>query len=477
LTCENRNQRLSMAARTLLDRLWDPHVVLAMPDGRALLFIDRHLLHDGSFTPFTRLRDKGLQVARPDLALATPDHYVPTTGRSLAQVTEPSAVRVLHDFAANTREHRIPVLPLGDGREGIVHVVGPEQGFTLPGTTLVCGDSHTSTHGALGALAFGIGASEVAHVLATQCLWQVKPRAMRITVTGALPEGVHAKDLALAIIARIGMGGAAGHAVEYAGAAVAALSVEARCTLCNMTIEAGGKAGFVAPDRTTIAYVRGRPLAPTGDAWDRAVAFWKTLASDPGARFDREVEIDGNAIGPMVTWGTSPELAIALADRIPDPRDAADARKRDNMREALAYMGLARGQYLRDAKVDQVFIGSCTNARIEDLRVAAAVVARISGKARIPTLVSPGSGVVKAMAEAEGLAQVFLDAGMQWREAGCSMCVGMNGDLVGPGKRCVSTSNRNFPGRQGRDARTHLASPATAAATAMLGCISDSRQA
>jgi 3-isopropylmalate/(R)-2-methylmalate dehydratase large subunit len=468
---------MSPAPRTLLDKLWDPHVVMAMPDGRALIFIDRHLIHDGSFTAFTRLRDKGLTAARPDLALATPDHYVPTVSRSIAQVTEPSAMRVLNEFEANTGDYAIPVLPLGDGREGIVHVVGPEQGFTLPGLTLVCGDSHTSTHGALGALAFGIGASEVAHVLATQCLWQVKPKAMRIVVHGKLSPGVYSKDLALALIAKIGSGGAAGHAVEYAGTAIEALSVEARCTLCNMTIEAGGKAGFVAPDATTIEYVRGRPLAPKGALWDQAVTFWKTLASDAGASFDRSVELDGGGIQPMVTWGTSPEQAIAIAGRIPDPNGAGDESKARGMLNALEYMGLAPGQSMRDARVDQVFIGSCTNARIEDLRIAAAVVREISGKARIPTLVSPGSSSVKRMAEDEGLARVFIDAGMQWRESGCSMCVGMNGDVVGPGKRCVSTSNRNFAGRQGRDARTHLASPATAAATAMLGRIADAREA
>jgi 3-isopropylmalate/(R)-2-methylmalate dehydratase large subunit len=463
-------------ARTLLDKLWDPHVVMAMPDGRALLFIDRHLLHDGSFTAFTHLRDKGLPVARRDLTLAMPDHYAPTMGRSIAAVTDPSAARVLRDFDANTRDYAIPVFALGDGREGIVHVVGPEQGFTLPGVTLVCGDSHTSTHGALGALAFGIGASEVAHVLATQCLWQVKPKAMRIVVRGKLPAGVYSKDLALTIISRIGAGGAAGHAVEYAGPAVEALTVEERCTLCNMTIEAGGKAGFVAPDATTIEYVRGRAFAPKAALWDEAVAFWQTLASDAGAAFDKTVELDGGALEPMVTWGTSPEQAIPIGGTIPDPGNADEARGR-GMTDALAYMGLAPGQSMRDAKVDQVFIGSCTNARIEDLRVAAAVVRRISGKVRIPTLVSPGSSSVKKMAEAEGLARVFIDAGMQWREAGCSMCIGMNGDLVGPGKRCLSTSNRNFAGRQGRDARTHLASPATAAATAMLGRIADAREA
>jgi 3-isopropylmalate/(R)-2-methylmalate dehydratase large subunit len=461
------------APRTLLDKLWDPHVVHAEPDGRTLLFIDRHLFHDGSFQAFARLREKGLPVIHPELALATPDHYAPTDSRSVQAVKDPAARRVLGELEANTRDFRLRLLPMGDGREGIVHVVGPEQGFTLPGVTLVCGDSHTSTHGALGALAFGIGASEVAHVLATQCLWQVKPKAMRIVVTGRLAPGVFAKDLALAIIARIGMAGAVGHAVEYAGEAIEALSIEERCTLCNMTIEAGGRMGFVAPDETTIAYLRGRPMAPKAERWDEAVAEWRLLASDPGARFDREVTFDASEVRPMVTWGTSVEQAIAIDGAIPEPAAMESDARRENMRQALDYMGLAPGQTLRGAAVDQVFIGSCTNGRLSDLRAAAEVVRRAGGEARVPTLVSPGSAVVKAMAEAEGLDRVFTEAGMRWAEPGCSMCVGMNGDIVAPGKRCVSTSNRNFPGRQGRDSRTHLASPATAAATAMAGVLTD----
>ncbi len=469
-----------MAARTLLDKLWEPHVVVSEPDGRTLLFVDRHLLHDGSFQAFARLRDKGLGVARPDLSLATPDHYVPTASRSLDDVTEPSAHRVLTDFALNTRAFGVPHFTLGDGREGIVHVVGPELGFTLPGTVLVCGDSHTSTHGALGALAFGIGASEVAHVLATQCLWQVRPRAMRIVVDGRLPEAVFAKDLVLALIARIGMAGAVGHAVEYAGGAIEALSIEERCTVCNMTIEAGGKAGFVAPDATTIAYVEGRPLAPRGAAWDRAVAAWRDLTSDAGAHFDREFRYDAAQLAPMVTWGTSVEQAIALDDVIPDPAAVADEARREGMQQALRYMALEPGQRLRGAAIDRVFIGSCTNGRISDLRAAAEVIRRAqragAGIARVPTLVAPGSEAVRRQAEDEGLAQVFADAGMQWGHAGCSMCVGMNGDLVGPGQRCVSTSNRNFAGRQGRGSRTHLASPATAAASALLGRVASAQE-
>ena len=457
--------------RTLLDKLWDPHVVQAEPDGRTLLFIDRHLFHDGSFQAFARLREKNLPVPYPELALAMPDHYAPTDSRSLDSVKDPAARRVIGELDANTRDFRLRLLPMGDGREGIVHVVGPEQGFTLPGTTLVCGDSHTSTHGALGALAFGIGASEVAHVLATQCLWQVKPKAMRIVVRGALREGVYAKDLALAIIARIGMAGAVGHAVEYAGPAIEALSVEERCTLCNMTIEAGGRMGIVAPDQTTFEYLRGRPMAPKDGAWDAAVAEWRELRSDAGARFDREVEMDASQVAPMITWGTSVEQAMGIGEAIPDPHGARDDSVRHDMEAALEYMGLEPGQAMRDAKVDQVFIGSCTNSRLTDLRTAADVVRRIGGRARVPTLVSPGSAIVKRMAEAEGLDRVFIEAGMRWGEPGCSMCVGMNGDVVGAGQRCVSTSNRNFPGRQGRGSRTHLASPATAAATAMTGVI------
>jgi 3-isopropylmalate/(R)-2-methylmalate dehydratase large subunit len=461
---------------TLFAKLWEPHVVTSRPDGRTLLFIDRHLLHDGSFHAFARLREKGIAVAHPELCLATPDHYVPTSdGRSLGSVADSSVLRVLHHFNTNMRRNRIPAFPMGDARQGIVHVVGPELGFTLPGTTIVCGDSHTSTHGALGALAFGIGASEVAHVLATQCLWQLPPRTMLVVIDGRLAAGVYAKDLALALIASVGAGGAIGHVIEYAGSLVRALSIEQRCTLCNMAIEAGARAGFVAPDETTLSYLHGRPMAPIGDAWDAGVEYWSTLRSDEGARFDREYALDAGTVPPMVTWGTSPEQAVAIDGSVPDPADRYDESERRMVASALAYMGLEAGQPIALVDVDQVFIGSCTNSRIEDLRIVADLVRRIGGRARVPTLVSPGSGSVKQQAEREGLADVFVGAGFEWREPGCSMCIGMNGDIVGPSKRCVSTSNRNFAGRQGRDARTHLVSPATAAATAMLGHLADVR--
>jgi len=455
--------------RTLFQKVWDAHVVTETTDGRTLLFVDRHLLHDGSFQPFQRLRDKGLPVAYPELCLATPDHYVSTHGRTIEILPEASAQRVLNDFARNTADFGVPTLKLGSGREGIVHIVGPELGFTLPGSLLVCGDSHTATHGALGALAFGIGASEVAHVQATQALWQLKPRTMRISVNNKLRAGVSAKDLALHIIASIGTAGAVGHVVEYAGIAIQALSVEQRCTLCNMTIEAGAKAGMIAPDETTYAYLEGRPYAPKGALWDQAVDYWRSLPTDAGAVFDKEVTLDGALVQTMVTWGTSPEQAIPISGRVPGLDTASDEEGRQGLAAAMRYMGLEAGQAMTDVAVDQVFIGSCTNARIEDLRDAAAVVRAIGGKARIPALVSPGSGSVKAEAEAEGLDHVFTDAGFRWGETGCSMCVGMNGDLVAAFKRCASTSNRNFAGRQGRDSRTHLVSPATAAATAMSG--------
>jgi 3-isopropylmalate/(R)-2-methylmalate dehydratase large subunit len=356
---------------------------------------------------------------------------------------------------------------LADHRQGIIHVIGPEQGITQPGLLMVCGDSHTATHGALGALAFGIGSSEVAHVLATQTLWQVKPRSMRVTVTGALPAHVTAKDLILAIIAQIGAGGGTGHVIEYAGPAIEALSIEARLTLCNMSIEAGARAGMVAPDEKTYAYLKGRPYAPQGEAWEQALAVWRALPSDPGAEFDTEVSIDAAALTPMVTWGLSPETAVPVTARIPDPEAEPDAERRAGMRHALEYMGLAPGMKMTEIALDRVFIGSCTNSRIEDLRAAAAVAQ--GRRAVIPAIVVPGSGLVKAQAEAEGLDKVFLDAGFEWRHAGCSMCAGMNGDIVPPEERCASTSNRNFAGRQGRLARTHLVSPAMAAAAAIAG--------
>ena len=455
--------------RTLFAKLWDAHVVCEAADGRALLFIDRHLIHDGSFHSFNRLREKGLPVANPGLCLATPDHYAPTTSRSADTVDDPAIRRVLNEFDINVNEFAVPVLALADPRQGIVHVIGPEQGFTLPGTTLVCGDSHTSTHGALGALAFGIGASEVAHVLATQCTWQKRPQTMCIRIDGLLPPGVYAKDLALTIIATIGTAGAVGCVVEYSGSTVSALSIEERCTLCNMTIEAGARAGLIAPDETTFAYLRNKPLAPKQELWHRAVEYWRTLKTDDDAHFDRTVSVQANSLQPMVTWGTSPEQAIPLSGRVPHPGEATSDEEANGMLHAMQYMGLVAGQPIATVDIDQVFIGSCANSRLEDLRVAAEVIQGIGGKVKLPTLVSPGSTQVKLKAEAEGIADIFIAAGVQWHESGCSMCVGMNGDRLGPGKRCISTSNRNFAGRQGRDSRTHLVSPATAAATAMLG--------
>jgi 3-isopropylmalate/(R)-2-methylmalate dehydratase large subunit len=377
-------------------------------------------------------------------------------------------------LAENARKHGITLFGLGDRRQGIVHIIGPEQGITQPGLLMVCGDSHTATHGALGALAFGIGASEVAHVLATQTLWQRKPKSMRITVDGTLSQGITPKDVILAIIARIGAAGGTGHVIEYAGSVLRKMSMEGRLTVCNMSIEAGARAGMVAPDDTTYAYLEGRPFAPQGQMWDRAVAFWRTLPSDPGAAFDREVALEAADIAPMVTWGTSPEDAAPITGAVPDPAQAASAERRDAIGRALAYMGLEPGTAMQQIRVDRVFIGSCTNSRIEDLREAAAIAK--GRKAQVPSMVVPGSGLVKSQAEEEGLDRVFLDAGFEWREPGCSMCVGMNGDLVGPGERCASTSNRNFVGRQGRGARTHLLSPAMAAAAAVTGHMTDVRR-
>jgi len=457
--------------KTLYEKVWDAHAVARGPGGRTLLYIDRHLLHDGSFHAFEALRRSGRRVRRPEASFATPDHYVPTAGRE--NITNPELRDKVETLAANAAQNRIAIYPVGDVRQGIVHVIGPEQGITQPGVTLVCGDSHTSTHGAFGALAFGIGASEVAHVLATQSLWQAKSRTMRVTVDGSLGRGVFAKDIVLALIARIGAFGGTGHAIEFAGRAIESLSMEGRMTICNMAIEAGARSGMVAPDDTTFAYLEGRPLAPRGRDWEKALERWRRLPSDPGAAFDREVSLDASALEPMATWGTSPEHGVAVGARIPDPRDEPDATRRASMEKALAYMALEPGRPLAGLAIDRVFIGSCTNSRIEDLRAAAAVVR--GRKARVPALVSPGSGLVKRAAEAEGLDRIFREAGFEWRDAGCSMCVGMNGDLVGAGERCASTSNRNFEGRQGKGARTHLMSPAMAAAAAVTGTIVDVR--
>ena len=463
------------APRTLFEKIWHRHVVHQREDGHTLLYVDRHLIHDGSRRAFEVLGERGLRVRRPDRTFGTPDHYVPTTSRSMDGVDDPDRRLMVESVTKNAREHGVTVFGLDDPRQGIIHVVGPEQGLTQPGMTLVCGDSHTSTHGALGALAFGIGASEVAHVLATQTLWQRRPKTMRISVEGRLGPGIGGKDVILAIIAKIGAAGAVGHAIEYAGSAIRTLSMEGRLTVCNMSIEAGGRAGMIAPDETTFAYVEGRPFAPKGAAWEKALAFWRTLPSDPEARFDREVALDGAEIAPMVTWGTSPENAAPITGRVPDPAGIDDAERRTAMLKALDYMGLEPGTAISGIPVQRVFIGSCTNSRIEDLRLAARVAKGRKVAASVHAMVVPGSGLIKREAESEGLDRIFKDAGFEWREAGCSMCVGMNGDLVAAGDRCASTSNRNFQGRQGKGARTHLVSPAMAAAAAVTGHFTDVR--
>jgi 3-isopropylmalate/(R)-2-methylmalate dehydratase large subunit len=458
-------------ALTMFDKIWARHVVATGPGGHTLLYVDRHLLHEGSAAAFARLARSGRRVRRPDLCVATADHYVMTSPGTPAPDDEIAAM--IESLSTHTRAQGITLFGRGDARRGIVHVIGPEQGLTLPGVLLVCGDSHTATHGALGALAFGIGSSEVEHVLATQTLWQRKPRTMRITVDGHLGPGVAAKDVILTIIATIGAGGGVGHALEYAGAVVRAMSIAERATVCNMSIEAGARSGMVAPDETTFAYLQGRPLTPAGEAWTRALTDWTSLPSDPGAVFDREVRLDGDAIAPTVTWGTSPQDALPITARVPDPAAIADAARRRSVERALAYMGLTAGMALSDLVVHRVFIGSCTNSRLEDLRAAAAV-AR-GRRAVVPAWVVPGSGLVKQAAESEGLDRVFREAGFEWREAGCSMCVGMNGETAREGERVASTSNRNFEGRQGRGARTHLMSPAMAAAAAVTGRLTDVR--
>lgn len=468
-------QTQNAAPRTLFQKIWDAHQIVTREDGQVLLYIDRQFIHEGSRRPFDILAERGLSVRCPDRTFGVADHFVPTTDRNPEKI-DPERRLMIELFDRNTAANRISAFGMNDERQGIVHVIGPEQGLTQPGMTIVCGDSHTSTHGALGALAFGIGASEVAHVLATQTLWQRKPKTMRIVVDGALGPGLSAKDIALTVIRTIGAAGATGHTIEYAGSAIRGLSIEGRLTLCNMSIEAGCRAGLVAPDETTFRYLAGRPHAPRGAAWDKAVARWSSLHSDAGAAFDQEVSIDISSIEPMVTWGTSPEDALPISARIPDPDAVADAPKRNALKSALDYMGLSPGVSLTDVAIDRVFIGSCTNSRIEDLRAAAAVLRGRKVAPGVRAIVSPGSQLIKRDAEAEGLDAVFRDAGFEWRAAGCSMCVGMNGDIVAPGERCVSTSNRNFAGRQGPGARTHLASPAMAAAAAVTGRLTDVRK-
>ena len=461
------------APRTLLRKIWDDHAIAEGEAGQVLVHIDRHFVHEGSFHAFDILARRGASVRRPDRTFGVADHYVPTVSRRAADAADAERRALIERLDANTRAHGIARFSIDDPRQGIVHVVGPEQGLTQPGLVIVCGDSHTATHGALGALAFGIGASQVAHVLATQALWMVRPRTMRVVVDGPAPPGVTAKDMAIAIIARIGAGGALGHAIEYAGQAVRALSIEGRLSLCNLSIEAGARAGLIAPDDKTIAYLAGRPFAPRGTLWHRAVAHWRSLPSDPDAVFDKEVSVPAAEIAPMVTWGTSPDQAVAVTGRVPDPEAAPDPETRAAMAAALVYMELVPGQAITDIAIDRVFVGSCTNARIEDLRAVAAI-AR-GRRAMGPTLIVPGSSLVKAEAERDGLDRVFREAGFEWRESGCSMCVGINGDVAAPGERTASTSNRNFVGRQGAHVKTHLVSPAMAAAAAVTGRLADVR--
>ena len=462
--------------RTLFDKIWESHLVDEQDDGTCLLYIDRHLVHEvTSPQAFEGLRAAGRVVRRPQSVLAVADHNVPTTDRSRGIAEAGSRLQV-ETLARNCAEFGIRLFDMNDARQGIVHIIGPEQGLTQPGMTIVCGDSHTATHGAFGALAFGIGTSEVEHVLATQTLIQTRARNMRVTVAGAPSEAVTAKDLILAVIGAIGTAGGTGHVIEYAGPAIRALSMEGRMTVCNMSIEAGARAGLVAPDDTTFDYVEGRPMAPRGAAWDAAVADWRTLPSDPGAAYDKEVAIDAADIAPQVTWGTSPEDVLPITGRIPDPADEADEGRRNAMERSLAYMALAPGTALAEVRIDRVFIGSCTNGRIEDLRAAARVARgrRVAG--HVGAMVVPGSGEVKRQAEAEGLDAVFIEAGFEWREAGCSMCLAMNPDKLEPGERCASSTNRNFEGRQGRGGRTHLMSPIMAAAAAISGRLADVRE-
>ncbi|BBK40169.1 3-isopropylmalate dehydratase large subunit [Allostella vacuolata] len=461
--------------RTLFDKIWDSHVVDRQEDGTCVLYVDRHLVHEvTSPQAFEGLRMANRRVRRPDATLAVADHNIPTTNRA-AGIEDPESRLQVETLEKNVAAFGVPYFPVEDVRQGIVHIIGPEQGFTLPGTTIVCGDSHTSTHGAFGALAFGIGTSEVEHVLATQTIIQRPAKNMLVAIDGDLPFGVTAKDLVLAVIGRIGTAGGTGHVIEYAGKAIRDLSMEGRMTVCNMTIEGGARAGLIAPDETTFAYLAGRPMAPKGGQFEQAVAYWRTLPSDEGAVYDKVVRIDAASIVPQVTWGTSPEDVLPITATVPDPAAVADEAKRESMERALAYMGLTPGVPLTEVPVQKVFIGSCTNGRIEDLRAAAAVARGRRVAAGVHALVVPGSGLVKEQAEAEGLDRIFLEAGFDWREPGCSMCLAMNADKLQPGERCASTSNRNFEGRQGRGGRTHLVSPAMAAAAAVTGHLADVR--
>ena len=473
-----------MASRplTLYEKIWAAHVVEQRDDGTCLIYIDRHLVHEvTSPQAFEGLRAAGRRVRRPELTLAMPDHNLPTTPRvdaagRVLPIADPESAEQLDALRRNTAEFGIDHIDATAAEQGIVHVVGPELGFTLPGTTLVCGDSHTSAHGALGALAFGIGTSEVEHVLATQTLLLQPSRTMEVRVEGTLGFGVSPKDVILAIIGRIGAAGGTGHVIEYTGAVIRAMSVEGRLTVANMSIEGGARAGLVAPDETTFAYLKGRPMAPAGAEWDRAVGWWRTLASDPAAAYDRTVRLEASDIAPALTWGTSPEDVVPITGRVPEPESFADPSKRAAARKSLDYMGLTPGTAMQDVAVQHVFIGSCTNSRIEDLRAAASVASGRTVADGVRALVVPGSGLVKRQAEAEGLDRIFVEAGFEWREPGCSMCLAMNPDKVPPGERCASTSNRNFVGRQGPGARTHLVSPAMAAAAAVTGRLADVRE-
>lgn len=468
--------------RTLYEKIWADHVVERRDDGTCLVYIDRHLVHEvTSPQAFAGLRAAGRAVRRPDLTLAVPDHNLPTTARTDAAgaplpIADAASAGQLAALRANVAAFGVPYIDALDARQGIVHVVGPEQGFTLPGTTLVCGDSHTSAHGALGALAFGIGTSEVEHVLATQTLLLAQSKTMEIRVDGRLGFGVSPKDVVLAIIGRIGAAGGTGHVIEFTGDVIRAMSIEGRLTVSNMSIEGGARSGLIAPDEKTFAYLEGRPLAPRGEAWQRALAYWRTLPSDSGARYDASVHLAASDIAPSLTWGTSPEDVVPITGTVPDPESFADPSKRAAAAKSLAYMGLAPGTRMQDVGIEHVFIGSCTNSRIEDLRAAAAVADGRHVASGVRAMVVPGSGLVKRQAEAEGLDRIFVTAGFEWREPGCSMCLAMNPDKVPPGERCASTSNRNFVGRQGPGARTHLLSPAMAAAAAVTGHLADVRE-
>ncbi|MEY4644227.1 MAG: hypothetical protein RLZZ596_1058 [Pseudomonadota bacterium] len=460
---------------TQFEKIWHRHVIQQREDGQCLLYVDCHLVQDGSAPAFQMLRERGLRVRVPQRTFGTPDHYIPTRGRDLQTLADPEKRAMAMALENDCTQARIPFFGLSDPRQGIIHVIAPEQGISQPGMLIVCGDSHTSTHGALGALAFGIGASEVAHVLATQTLWQRQPRTMKIDIPGCLGPGVTAKDIILAVIGRIGAGGATGHVIEYAGEAIRALSMEARMTVCNMSIEAGARAGLIAPDETTFAWLKGRPYAPAGQALEAAIDGWRQLTSDPGALYDRTVLIPAQEIQPMVTWGNSPEQVCSITGTVPELASFGDFDSRTNFQKTLDYMGLQPGQALQGLPIQRVFIGSCTNGRIEDLRSASEVVRERHVAAGVEAWVVPGSGLVKQQAEAEGLDKVFKSAGFQWRDPGCSMCLGTNGDIMAPGQRSASTSNRNFVGRQGPLSRTHLVSPAMAAAAAISGHLVDVR--